>query len=137
MVTCFCVCRYRLCPPGSASNSQKPGVAERAEIRIGPALDTLRALPQEELFDLAFIDADKTGYPDYYEEALARLRPGGLVLVDNVLAAGRVLDPGALEGDSAASGAAIDELNLRIRDDERVDIAMVGIADGRRTARKR
>jgi caffeoyl-CoA O-methyltransferase len=121
----------------AARNLEAAGVAERAEIRIGPALDTLRALPPEELFDLAFIDADKTGYPDYYEEALARLRPGGLVLVDNVLAAGRVLDPGGLEGDSAASVAAIEELNLRIRDDQRVDVAMVGIADGLTIARKR
>ena len=121
----------------AARNLEAAGVAERAEIRIGPAIETLRALPRDELFDLAFIDADKTGYPDYYEESLARVRPGGLVLVDNVLAAGRVLDPDGLEGDSAANVAAIEELNLRIRDDERVDVAMVGIADGLTIARKR
>jgi caffeoyl-CoA O-methyltransferase len=121
----------------AARNLEAAGVAERAEIRIGPALETLRALPDEELFDLAFIDADKTGYPDYYEEALARLRPGGLVLIDNVLQGGRVLRPDDLDESQAANVGAIEELNLRIRDDERVDVAMVGIADGLTIARKR
>ena len=71
------------------ATSSAAGVADRVEIRIGPALETLRALPEREAFDFAFIDADKAGYPDYYEQVLARLRPGGLIVVDNVLAGGR------------------------------------------------
>ncbi|MEO8091653.1 MAG: O-methyltransferase [bacterium] len=121
----------------AAGNFAAAGVADRIEIRIGPALETLRSLPEREHFDLAFIDADKTGYPDYYEQCLARMRPGGLILVDNVLGAGRVLDPEGVDSDSAASVAAIIELNQRIRDDERVDVAMVAIADGLTLARKR
>jgi caffeoyl-CoA O-methyltransferase len=109
------------------------GLAERVDVRVGPAADTLRALPREEPFDLAFIDADKPGYDDYYEQCLARLRPGGLVLLDNVLLSGRVLDPP--EGDESA--AAMAALNQRLAADERVDLAMVGIADGLTIARKR
>ena len=118
-------------------NLDAAGVADRVEIRIGPALDTLRALPEREAFDLAFIDADKGNYPAYYEECLKRMRAGGLVLLDNVLGAGRVLHPERLDGDEAANVAAIREVNDRIRDDDRVDAAMVGIADGLTIARKR
>ena len=121
----------------AARNFEAAGVAQRIEIRIGPALDTLSALPERELFDMAFIDADKTNYPAYYEECLKRLRTGGVILVDNVLSAGRVLDPEGVDPDSAGSVNAIMELNDRIRDDERVDVAMVGIADGLTLARKR
>lgn len=121
----------------AARNFEAAGVADRIEIRIGRALDTVRALPERELFDLIFIDADKAHYPAYYEETLRRTRPGGLVLIDNVLRNGTVVDPGR-------AGAAEDE-NLRgtlevnelVRDDERVDLAMVGIADGLTIARKR
>jgi caffeoyl-CoA O-methyltransferase len=109
------------------------GVAERVEIRVGPASETLRSLPDGESFDLAFVDADKSGYPDYFEQCLARLRPGGLILLDNVLLSGRVLDPP--EGDESA--AAMAALNERLAADERVDLAMVGIADGITIARKR
>jgi len=121
----------------AARNFEAAGVADRVEIRIGPALDTLRALPQREVFDLAFIDADKQTYPDYYEECLVRTRPGGLILVDNVLSAGRVLERDSLDEGAAASVPAIHQLNERVRDDERVDVAMVGIADGLTIARKR
>jgi caffeoyl-CoA O-methyltransferase len=121
----------------AASNFEDAGVAGRVEIRIGPALDTLRALPERELFDLAFIDADKGNYPEYYELCLQRLRAGGVILLDNVLSAGRVLDVAALPEDQRANVEAISELNDRIRDDDRVDIAMVGIADGLTIARKR
>ena len=89
----------------AARNFEAAGVADRIEIRIGPALDTLRALPESEAFDITFIDADKASYPDYYEEALPRTRPGGLILLDNVLRNGTVVDPGL-------AGAAEDE-NLR------------------------
>lgn len=121
----------------AARNLEAAGVAERVEIRIGPAIETLRELPEREVFDLAFIDADKTGYPDYYEECLGRLRPGGVIMLDNVLSAGRVVDPSGPDEESAPSVRAITELNERIRDDERVDLAMVAIADGLTIARKR
>ncbi len=107
-------------------NLERAGLAERVRIELGPALETLRALPREELFDFAYIDADKTGYPGYFEECLALLRPGGIVMLDNVLLGGRVLDPPA-DDDSARTMA---ELNDRLVADERVEIAMLGIADG-------
>jgi caffeoyl-CoA O-methyltransferase len=109
------------------------GVEGRIDLRLGPALETLRSLPQEEAFDFAFIDADKVGYPDYYEECLDRLRPGGLMMLDNVLLGGRVLAPD--EGDESA-GAMV-PLNERIARDERVDLSMLGIADGITLVRKR
>ena len=108
-------------------------MADRVEIRIGPALETLGALPEREVFDLGFIDADKETYPAYYEQVLARTRPGGVIVVDNVLAAGRVIDP---ENDQEQV-VAIRATNDLIAADERVDAAMVGIADGLMLARKR
>jgi caffeoyl-CoA O-methyltransferase len=117
----------------AARNIQAAGVADRVEIRIGPALVTVRALPERELFDFAFIDADKPGYPGYYEELLPRMRSGGLIVVDNVLQGGEVVSDEA-EGDSVA---AIRRLNDAITADERVDTAMVAIADGLLLARKR
>src|ERR1700681_1711331 len=81
---------------------ERDGLADRIELRLGPALDTLRSLPAEPEFDLAFIDADKQNYPHYYDEVLTRLRPNGVVLVDNVLWGGRVLDPNADDADTRA-----------------------------------
>ncbi|MGZ5420171.1 MAG: O-methyltransferase, partial [Solirubrobacterales bacterium] len=78
-----------------------------------------------EAFDFAYIDADKPGYDGYYEQCLARLRRGGLIMLDNVLLGGRVLDPGEDE-----SAQAIAALNERLAADERVEIAMLGISDG-------
>jgi len=112
-------------------NLDAAGVADRVEIRIGPAADSLRAMPEEPVFDLAFIDADKPGYPDYYELVLPRLRPGGLMLLDNMLQRGRVLEP---ENDSAR---AIDALNRRIHADARVDMALVLVSDGVTFVRRR
>jgi caffeoyl-CoA O-methyltransferase len=109
------------------------GVVERIDLRLGPAIETLRSLPDDESFDFAFIDADKEGYTDYYEECLARLRPGGLMMIDNVLMSGNVLDPGP---DDAAART-IAGLNERIAADERVEIAMLGISDGVTLALKR
>ena len=109
------------------------GVADRIDLRLGPALETLRAMPAEESFDFAFIDADKGNYPDYYEECLARIRPGGVIAVDNVLGAGRVLDPEP-EDESATAIAA---LNERIAGDERVELAMLNLADGLTLALKK
>jgi caffeoyl-CoA O-methyltransferase len=115
----------------AAGNFADAGVADRIEIRIGPAADTLQALPEREAFDFAFIDADKVSYAEYYELVLARTRPGGLIVLDNVLYGGEVLG-----GDSEQS-VALRALNDQIADDDRVDIAMVGIADGLTFALKR
>jgi caffeoyl-CoA O-methyltransferase len=123
----------------AARNLEAAGVAGRVEIRVGPAADSLRALPERELFDFVFIDADKAGYPLYYEESLARTRPGGLILLDNVLAGGRITRNAAEveEEDRRAHLAGLQEVNALVRDDGRVDLAMVGIADGLTIARKR
>jgi caffeoyl-CoA O-methyltransferase len=102
------------------------GLAERVEIRLGPALETLAALPADEPFDFAFIDADKPSYPAYYEECLRLLRPGGLLMIDNVFRSGDVLDR-EVDDDGAR---AIRELNDRVADDERVLSAMIGVSDG-------
>ena len=105
-------------------NIEAAGVADRVEIRIGPARESLEAIPAERAFDFAFIDADKTGYPDYYELVLERMRPGGLVLLDNMLQGGRVVSP------ASENARVIDELNREIHADERVDMAMTLAADG-------
>lgn len=123
----------------AAANLAAAGVADRVEIRIGPAAESLRALPEREAFDFAFIDADKLGYPEYYELVLARTRPGGLIAVDNVLAGGRVVGDGGDgdDGDDDEHLEAIRRTNELIATDERVDVAMVGIADGLTLVRKR
>ena len=106
---------------------ERAGVAGQIELRIGPALETLASLDPSEPFDFAFIDADKVSYPDYYEQSLRLLRPGGLVMVDNVFRGGEVIEPAA-DDDGVR---AIRELNDRIATDPRVEpVAMVGIADG-------
>ena len=105
---------------------QEAGVADRIELRIGPALQTLRSLPPGEQFDFAFIDADKTGYARYYEEVLTRLRPGGLILLDNTLQGGRVT--GDLAGGEDV--AAIRSLNDTIAADPRVNVLLIPIGDG-------
>jgi caffeoyl-CoA O-methyltransferase len=103
------------------------GVAESIDLRIGPAIDTLRALPADEAIDLAFVDADKPGYPDYYDELVPRLRPGGLLLADNTLWRGRIIDePG--EGDVAL--AALRRYNDRAASDPRVRTTILTIGDG-------
>jgi caffeoyl-CoA O-methyltransferase len=111
---------------------KKAGVADRIELRIGPAAETLAALPVEPTFDLAFIDADKGGYPVYYEEILKRLRPGGLILVDNVLWFGRVADPAA---DDEATRQ-IRSFNAKVAADPRVETVMLPIGDGLTILRK-
>ncbi|MGH7819623.1 MAG: O-methyltransferase [Candidatus Binatia bacterium] len=112
---------------------REAGLEAKVDVRLGPALDTLRALPSEELFDFGFIDADKTAYGDYYEEILRRLRRGGLLLIDNVLWGGSVADP----ADQSESVRAIRELNDRVIGDRRVDVAMVPVSDGVTVVRKR
>jgi caffeoyl-CoA O-methyltransferase len=112
-------------------NVADAGLAEKVEIRVAPALETLGEL--DGAFDFAYIDADKPGYDRYYEACLALLRPGGMIMLDNVLLSGRVLDPP--EGDESAQALAA--LNEKIAADERVDVAMLGIADGVTLALKR
>jgi len=112
---------------------EEAGLAERIELRIGPALETLRGLAEDPIWDLGFIDADKPGYPDYYEEILKRLRPGGVVLVDNVLWSGNVVDPAKDDPNTRAIRA----FNERVAGDERVEAVMLPIADGLTLARKR
>ena len=109
------------------------GVGSRIELRLGPAIDTLRALPRSTTIDFAFIDADKTGYRDYYEEILARLRPSGLILFDNVLWMGQVLDASSGDADTRA----LRELNDFLVTDARVQSVMLPISDGVTIARKR
>jgi caffeoyl-CoA O-methyltransferase len=111
----------------------RAGLAERAEIRVGPALETLRSLDEDGSYDFAFIDADKVGYPNYYEECLRLIRANGLIMLDNTLREGTVLDPP--EGDEGT--AVIVELNDRIAADARVDVAMLAVADGITLVRKR
>jgi caffeoyl-CoA O-methyltransferase len=109
----------------------RAGLADRVEIRVGPAIETLQGLGDGS-FDFAFIDADKTGYPEYYEQSLRLLRPNGLIMLDNTLREGTVVDPPA--GNEGT--ATIVELNDRIAADDRVDVAMLGIADGVTLVRK-
>jgi predicted O-methyltransferase YrrM len=109
------------------------GVAERIDLRLGPALETLRALPDRDPFDFAFIDADKSEYPDYYEECLRLLRPGGLVVLDNVFRAGGVVDSASDDPRNRATR----EVNDRVVADERVDVAMLPVSDGITLALKR
>jgi len=105
---------------------ERAGVADRIELRVGPGLETLRSLPPGEQFDFAFIDADKTGYAQYYEEVLARLRPGGLILLDNMLQGGHVVGDLADDQDVAA----IRSLNEVIAADPRVEVVLIPIGDG-------
>jgi caffeoyl-CoA O-methyltransferase len=114
---------------------ERAGVADSIELRIGPAADTLRSLPHEELFDLAFIDADKPNYPVYYDEILGRLRPNGAILVDNVLWDGRVYQPAADDDDE--NTRALRAFNDMVAADKRVDAVMLPLADGLTILRKR
>ncbi|GGM43642.1 O-methyltransferase [Longimycelium tulufanense] len=111
---------------------ERAGVADRIELRIAPAVRTLRALPAEPTIDLSFIDADKESYIDYWEELVPRTRPGGVILVDNVLFHGEVLNRGESE-----LGKAVHAFNEHARADDRVELVMLPIADGLTLARKR
>jgi caffeoyl-CoA O-methyltransferase len=112
---------------------EKAGLADRIELRLGPALGTLRALPDEELFDLAFIDADKGGYLGYWREVVPRVRSGGLIMVDNTFSHGRVIDAG---NDNPAV-ISVRDFNDHAAADDRVEVIMVPIGDGLTLARKK
>jgi predicted O-methyltransferase YrrM len=116
---------------------KRAGVADKVELRIGDARQSLAALLREEgaagSFDFVFIDADKEGYTAYYEAALRLLRPGGLVVVDNVLWHGAVVDDSAQDSETRA----LREFNLRLHHDERVDLSLIPFADGLTFAVKR
>ncbi|MED5607347.1 MULTISPECIES: class I SAM-dependent methyltransferase [Pseudomonas] len=112
------------------------GVESRIELRLGPALDTLAGLEkagQAGSFDIAFIDADKANYPRYLEHALTLLRQGGLAIFDNVLWSGRVLEANPQSADTRA----IQQLNLALKTDERVDYSLLPLGDGMGLCRKR
>ncbi len=112
---------------------KKAGVAGRIELRLGPALDTLRELPEDALFDFVFIDADKREYPQYWDEVVRRLQPGGLVAVDNVFWEGDVIRPEAQDDEVRA----VRRFNDTVAADERVESVMLSVADGMTLARKR
>ena len=111
---------------------EKAGVADRIAFRVGPALETLKALPPDTIFDFAFIDADKVSYGDYYEAVLARLRPNGIIVFDNVLWMGAVIDPANTTDDTKA----LRELNDALVEDQRVQTVMLSVSDGITIVRK-
>ena len=106
---------------------------ERIELRIGPALDTLRALPATADIDLAFIDADKAGYVDYWNELVPRVRSGGLLLADNVLWSGEIVNADSSDADLDA----LRGFNDVVSGDERVEVVVLTAFDGLTIARKR
>ena len=115
---------------------RKAGVAEKIELRLAPALETLDALLSGGAagsFDFAFIDADKPEYDRYYEACLKLLRPGGLIVIDNVLWSGQVADPGRRD----QSTTALKKLNRKLHEDARIDLSMLPLGDGVTLALKR
>jgi O-methyltransferase len=144
------LCMARALPPGGRIvtcdiNSKWPAlaadywersqVADRIDLRIGDGAEVLAGLIIEhgsEFFDLVFIDADKANYVKYYESALMLVKPGGLIVIDNTLFFGRVIDSAFDDPDTAATR----QLNELLRDDNRVEISMLSMADGITLARK-
>ena len=112
---------------------ERAGVDDKIELRIAPAIETLRSLPAGEQFDLAFIDADKPNYPHYYEEVLARLRRNGVILVDNTLWGGAVADSKATDDNTVAIRA----FNDAVAADDRVESTILTVGDGLTLIRKR
>jgi caffeoyl-CoA O-methyltransferase len=112
---------------------ERAGVADRIDLKIGSAIETLRALPEDFEIDFAFIDADKTSYPLYYEEIVRRTRPGGVIAVDNVFQGGRVFDPAFQEPQHVA----MRQLSDALVEDDRVDAVVLPVRDGLTVVRKR
>jgi len=110
---------------------ERAGLSDRIELRLGDAHETLRAIPLEPVFDLAFVDADKTGYPDYVEQLHPRMRTNGVVLLDNTLRGGRVVAP---ETDEDRAVAALDRA---LAADPRWETVLLPLADGLTLLRKR
>ena len=111
---------------------ERAGVRDRIELQIAPALQTLSGLPDRADIDLAFTDADKGGYVDYWDALVPRMRPGGLLLVDNVLWSGEIIDAGA--------GGTIEVLrafNDHVAADDRVEVVVLPAFDGLTVARRR
>ena len=115
----------------AARNIADAGLDDRVEIVIGPADESLREMPEVPTFDFVYLDADKTGYPAYYDLILPRLQRGGLLLIDNVLLGGSVTDP------QDERSRIMDAFNDRVAADERVDSVMVLVADGLTLVRRR
>lgn len=111
---------------------ERAGVADRITLTLGPALESLRALPREPGFDLAFLDADKEGYVGYWEELVPRIRPGGLILADNTLSHGRVVDA----GETSAHVQGIRDFNDLLVSDDRVTQVLLPVGDGLTLARR-
>jgi caffeoyl-CoA O-methyltransferase len=111
-------------------NLDAAGVGDRVTITLGPAQENLARLPEEPHIDIAYVDADKTGYPAYYDALVPRLRPGGLLVLDNTLLGHRVLDP---QDERSTTMAA---LNERIAADDRVESVLLGLSDGVTLARR-
>ncbi|MFE7558764.1 O-methyltransferase [Kitasatospora sp. NPDC057500] len=145
------LCMARALPPGGtvvtldlngrwpaigADFWKRADVADRIDVRLGDAAQTLADLAGErgpDSFDLAFIDADKANYGTYYEAALTHVRPGGLIVIDNTLFFGRVIDPASQDPDTLAVRA----LNASLHEDPRVDVSMLTMADGITLARRK
>lgn len=113
------------------ANLKDAGVDDRVDVLVGPADETLKRLPEEPTYDFVYLDADKTSYPTYYELIVPRLKPGGLLVIDNVLLGGRVIDP------QSERERLVADLNDRITEDERVESVMIFVADGVTLARRR
>jgi len=112
---------------------EKAGLSDRIDLRIGPAAETLAAMPEEPTFDLAFIDADKTGYPEYLSLVVPRMKSGGIVVADNTLRSGKVADP----SDTSESIEAVRRFNRAASDDDRLDTQLLPLFDGLTIAVKR
>lgn len=110
---------------------ERAGLTDRVELRLGPAAELVTELPTEPHIDIAFIDADKTGYPTYWAELVPRMRPGGLIVLDNTLRGGRVLHP-ETEADKVVAA-----FNDQVSQDDRVESMILPLADGLTLARKR
>lgn len=132
VITCDISAKW---PRFAAPYWQRAGVADRIDVRIGDARATMAALRDElgtPTVDLVFIDADKASYREYYELALELLRPGGLIVLDNTVFFGRVIDSANQEPDTVA----LRELNTLLHGDDRVDISLLPMADGITLVRK-
>jgi caffeoyl-CoA O-methyltransferase len=112
------------------ANVAAAGLEDRVEIKVAPAGESLAAIPEVPQIDLAYVDADKDGYPAYYEALVPRMRPGGVIVLDNMLLGKRVLEAGNERGERMTA------LNERIASDERVESVLLGLHDGVTLARK-